>query len=249
MTDASRRTFEVLPAIDLIGGRVVRLEQGDFARVTAFSDDPAATATSFVDEGATWLHIVDLDGARSGQPAQAATLEAIVRAVDGRARIEVAGGLRTQKSIADALAAGAVRVVLGTAAIRDPTLAAAAIARHGQSSVVVAVDVRDGIVRTDGWQSGADGATPEDLIRRLSDEGVGTFEVTAIDRDGLLVGPDLKLLSRLVALGRGSIIASGGISSAEDLRVVAALGCTGAIVGRALYDGSLTVAEALAAVR
>ena len=247
MTDASGATFQLLPAIDMIGGRVVRLEQGDFARATAFSDDPAATAASFVDQGAAWLHVVDLDGARAGRPAQSASIQAIVAVVAGRARVEVAGGLRTEHSVDEAFAAGADRVVLGTAAIREPALASVAIARHGQASVVVAVDVREGIVRVEGWQSGA-GVAPDDLIRRLSDEGVKTFEVTAIDRDGLLGGPDLALIGRLVALDRGSIIASGGIRSTADLRAVAALGCRGAIVGRALYDGSLTVVEALAAI-
>jgi len=248
MTDASGATFELLPAIDLIGGRVVRLEQGDFTRATAFSDDPAATAASFVDQGAPWLHVVDLDGARAGRPSQTDSIQAIVAVVAGRAQVEVAGGLRTERSVDEAFAAGADRVVLGTAAIREPALASAAIARHGPASVVVAVDVRDGSARSEGWQSGA-GVAPDALIRRLSDEGVETFEVTAIDRDGLLGGPDLALIGRLVALDRGSIIASGGIRSASDLRAVEALGCSGAIVGRALYDGSLTVAEALAAIR
>ena len=238
-------TFAILPAIDLRGGRVVRLQQGDFDRETVFSTDPAQVARGFVDEGARWLHVVDLDGARIGAPVQSDEIAAIVMAVDKRASVEVGGGLRTADDIAEAIARGATRVVLGTAAITDPAFPGALVAEHGSERVAVALDVRDGFALGEGWRTGAPGAAPDELIGRLADAGVTTFEVTAVDRDGLMGGPDLRLLDRLVRLGRGSIIASGGIRSGADLAAVRDLGCTGAIVGRALYDGSLSLEAAL----
>ena len=240
-------TFDLLPAIDLRGGRVVRLQQGDFERETVFSLDPALVARGFADAGVTWLHVVDLDGARAGAPVQSAALAAIVAATSDRVLVEAGGGLRTVQDVADTLALGAARVGFGTAAISDPGLLPAIIARHGAHRVAVAVDVRDGLAVGDGWRSGAEGIPPDELIVRLADTGVITFEVTAVDRDGLMSGPDLHLLERLVGLRRGSIIASGGIRSASDLAAVRELGCTGAIVGRALYDGSLSIEEALRA--
>jgi phosphoribosylformimino-5-aminoimidazole carboxamide ribotide isomerase len=239
--------FELLPAIDLVGGRVVRLEQGDFDRETSFSTDPVAVATTFASGGATWLHIVDLDGARSGQPQHGATVQAIVAAVGPTVRIDLAGGLRTLEAIGEALVAGATRVVIGTAALRDPRFAASAVAAHGADRIAVALDVRDGLAVGEGWRSGAPGAPPDDAIRRLADVGVETFEVTAIDRDGLLGGPDLAMLGELVEVGRGRIIASGGVARVEDIEAARRLGCAGAIVGRALYDGSMDLSAALVA--
>jgi phosphoribosylformimino-5-aminoimidazole carboxamide ribotide isomerase len=240
-------TFDVLPAIDLRNGRVVRLQQGDFDRETVFSDDPVLVAHRFVEEGARWLHVVDLDGARSGIPVQTAALAAIVATVKDRARVEASGGLRSAESVAEAFARGAARVALGTAAITDPAMLAAIVAEHGSARVVVAVDVRDGLALGHGWRPGAPSLPPDELIGRLADTGVTTFEVTAVDRDGLMRGPDLRLLEGLVGLARGSIIASGGIRTAADLTAVRDIGCSGAIVGRALYDGSLSVEAALRA--
>jgi phosphoribosylformimino-5-aminoimidazole carboxamide ribotide isomerase len=238
-------TFDILPAIDLRGGRVVRLQQGDFDRETVFSTDPALVARRFVDAGARWLHVVDLDGARDGRPVQVDATGAVANAVNKTAKVEVGGGLRTAADIDGALARGATRVVLGTAAIIHPAFLAAIVAKHGPDRIAVAVDVRDGLALGEGWRSGATGLPADEVIDRLADAGVTTFEVTAVERDGLLAGPDLRLLERLVGLGRGSIVASGGIRSAADLRDVRDLGCTGAIVGRALYDGSLSLDEAL----
>jgi phosphoribosylformimino-5-aminoimidazole carboxamide ribotide isomerase len=170
-----------------------------------------------------------------------------VAAVGDRARVEASGGLRTVESVADTIARGVARVALGTSAITDPVMLAETLAEHGSGKIVVAVDVRDGLAVGHGWQPGAPGMAPDELVGRLADVGVTTFEVTAVDRDGLLGGPDLALLERLVAIGRGSIIASGGIRSAVDLRAVRDLGCAGAIVGRALYDGSMSVEAALRA--
>ena len=239
--------FDVLPAIDLRGGRVVRLVQGDFEQETAFSDDPTAVARSFADVGARWLHVVDLDGARTGEPAHTALIGEIVDAIGDRVAVEVAGGLRTEASVAAALGAGAARAVLGTAALRDPALAGRLVATHGPDRVVVAIDVRDGLALGEGWRAGAAGVRAENALIALADQGVTTFEATAIERDGLLAGPDLDLLRRLVALGRGQVIASGGVTSIADIRAVRELGCAGVILGRALYEGRIDLAAAIVA--
>ena len=239
--------FDILPAIDLRGGRVVRLQQGDFERETAFSDDPVAVARSFVEAGARWLHVVDLDGARTGEPAHAAVIRDLVRAVGGDVAVEVAGGLRSEASVATVLALGASRVVVGTAAMRDPAFAGRLVATHGAERVAVALDIRDGLALGEGWREGAPGVRAEDALAALADQGVTTFEATAIDRDGLLGGPDLELLRRLVALDRAAVIASGGIASLDDIRAVRELGCSGAIVGRALYEGRFDIASAIGA--
>ncbi len=239
--------FQILPAIDLRDGRVVRLVQGDFERETAFSDDPVAVARSFADAGAVWLHVVDLDGARTGEPAHTAVIGRIVETIGDRVAVEVAGGLRTEASVAATLGAGAVRAVMGTAALRDPAFAGRLVAAHGPDRVAVALDVRDGLALGEGWRRGATGFRAEDALTALADQGVTTFEATAIDRDGLLGGPDLDLLTRLVALGRGHVIASGGVSSVADIRAIRELGCVGAILGRALYEGRIDLASAMGA--
>lgn len=240
--------FEVLAAIDLRGGRVVRLRQGDYARETEYGDDPVAVAERFVDGGARWLHVVDLDGARLGEPVQVAAIRRIVAAVAGRSSVEVSGGLRTVDAIETMLGAGADRVAMGTAAVEDPGLVADLVGRLGPDRIAVSVDVREGLAIGRGWRPGSPGVDPEVLLARLAAAGAVTFEVTAIERDGVAGGPDLAGLERLVGLGAGSIIASGGIRDAADLRSVAAVGCRGAIIGRALYDGSLTIEAAVAAV-
>jgi phosphoribosylformimino-5-aminoimidazole carboxamide ribotide isomerase len=240
--------FELIPAIDLRDGRVVRLEQGDFARETVFSADPVAAARGFVTAGAAWLHVVDLDGARAGEPAQLDVVRAIAAGVGDSVAVEAAGGIRSADAVAAAIDAGARRVVFGTAAIRDPGLVAAAIARHGRAAVAVAIDVRAGEAVGEAWQVGLTGAPVSDLVTSLADIGVEVFEVTAVDRDGLLGGPDLTLLERVVGLGVGAVIASGGIRGTDDLLAVRDLGCTGAIVGRALYDGRFDLRTAIEAL-
>lgn len=237
----------MLPAIDLRGGRVVRLEQGDFARETAFSEDPVAVASAFAEAGARWLHVVDLDGARTGAPVHARVIETIVGAVGDRLRVEIAGGLRDAPAVADVLDAGAARAIVGTSALRDPAVVGRLVATHGPERIAVALDVRGGVAVGDGWRAGAPGVIVEDALVGLADQGITTFEVTAIDRDGLLGGPDVALLARLVGMDRGAIVASGGIGSIDDIRAVRAIGCAGAIVGRALYDGRLTVGDAIRA--
>jgi phosphoribosylformimino-5-aminoimidazole carboxamide ribotide isomerase len=246
MTDMNvARPFELLPAIDLRGGQVVRLQQGDFSRETSFSREPADVARRFVGEGARWLHVVDLDGARDGAPAHASVIRDICEAVGDRASVEVAGGLRDETAVAASLALGAARVVIGTAALEDPVLAGRLVETHGAERIVVALDVRGGLAVGHGWAIDAAGIDAGEAVRRLADVGVTTFEVTAIERDGMLIGPDVGLYERMVFLGHGSIIASAGIASLDDLCAVRDVGCSGAIVGRALYDGTLDLGAAL----
>jgi len=235
--------FDILPAIDLRGGRVVRLRQGDFARETAYSDDPVAVARSFADAGARWLHVVDLDAARSGSPAHGETIRGIVAAVGGRCAVEVAGGLRSPGAVLATLQAGARRAVVGTAALRDPSFVGRLVAEHGPDRIAVALDVRDGLAVGHGWAAGATGVPPDDALGELSARGVTTFEVTAIDRDGTLAGPDLVLYERLLALHAGSVIASGGVATADDIDALRRIGCAGVIVGRAIYDGRIRIDE------
>ena len=239
-------TFDVIPAIDLRGGAVVRLEQGDFGRETTFSDDPVEQARTFVGRGARWIHVVDLDGARDGSRPQATIVARIVHAATPAA-VEVAGGLRDAASIEAALEAGAARVVIGTAAITDPDLVSDAVRRHGPDPIAVAVDVRDGQAVGSGWLGGAPARDIDGLLADLERREITTVIVTAIERDGLLGGPDLALLAA-VAARPFRVIASGGLTTLADLRAVRAIGCVGAIVGRAIYDGQLDLAAAIAAM-
>jgi phosphoribosylformimino-5-aminoimidazole carboxamide ribotide isomerase len=246
--DAPRPAFELVPAIDLRGGRVVRLVAGDFAAETVFSDEPVDVARGFVSAGARWIHLVDLDGARGGAQRQGEVIRQVLAAVGEGAACEVAGGLRDRASVASTLAAGASRIAVGTAALEQPGFAADLVRTFGAGRIAVALDVRAGQAVGQAWRDEAPGIPVAVALARLAGEGVKTFEVTAIDRDGGLGGPDLELFRRLVDLNLGRIIASGGIRSVADLLAVRSLGCTGAIVGRALYDGGLDLAAAIAAV-
>jgi phosphoribosylformimino-5-aminoimidazole carboxamide ribotide isomerase len=239
--------FLVIPSIDLRSGRVVRLREGDFARETSYGSDPVAVAERFAAAGARWLHLVDLDGA-AGEERQTATVEAVVRAVAGRMACQVGGGLRDEASVAAMLDVGVARVVLGTSAIADPDLTGRLAARHGPDRVAAALDVRDGLAVGGGWLPGAAGTAVEVALARLADVGIERFVVTAIARDGALAGPDLDLLARIVALERGRITASGGVSSIADLEAVRAIGCQAAVVGRAIYEGRLDLEAALTAL-
>ena len=238
----------MIPAIDLVAGRIVRLEQGDFARTTAYDEDPVACGSAFAEAGARWIHVVDLDGARLGTPRQLETIAAVIERVGDGAKVEVAGGLRSAGAVAAALAVGAGRVVLGTAALRDPALIGTLVARHGADRIVVALDVRDGRARGSAWAADPEDPFVEVAFLRLADVGVTTFEVTAIERDGLLRGPDVPLYQRLVSLQAATVIASAGVASLDDLRRLRDSGCAGAIVGRAIYEGRLDLREALLAL-
>jgi phosphoribosylformimino-5-aminoimidazole carboxamide ribotide isomerase len=237
---------ELIPAIDLLGGRVVRLARGDYDAVTEYGDDPLEVARDWQRQGARRLHLVDLDGAREGRPVQGATIAELVAAVD--IPCQVAGGLRTPDDARAALAAGADRVVLGSALIADPSLASMLVNAHGPERIIAAVDVRDGRALGDGWVADARGADATAHVRALAHAGIRRFAVTAIARDGMLEGPDIALLDAVRDAARGAaIIASGGVSRLEDIEALARDGFEAAILGRALYDGAIDLREALAA--
>jgi len=224
---------------------VVRLSEGDFGRETVYGADPGEVARRFVAAGAEWIHIVDLDGARDGVRRQTEAVIEIVAAAGEDVACEVAGGLRDEESVAAVLGAGAARAVIGTAALRDPELVERLVARFGVTRIAIALDVRDGLALGQGWVPGAAGVPVEDALERLADSGARTFIVTAIERDGLLEGPNLELLGRMVDLDRGEIVASAGVSSLDDITAVRKIGCGGAVVGRAIYEGRLDLAAAV----
>jgi phosphoribosylformimino-5-aminoimidazole carboxamide ribotide isomerase len=234
----------VYPAIDLLGGRVVRLRQGDYGRATTFDEDPAAVARRWAIEGAEWLHVVDLDGARGGRPARLGALASI--AASAAVPVQFGGGLRTEADVEAAFAAGAARVVLGTAALRDPALLARVCAAHGDR-VAVGLDARDGVVRVSGWTESA-GLPLREAATRVVAAGAPRLIVTDIAHDGMMTGPNVALYGTLRPLGV-PMIASGGVRSAADVRALRAAGLEGAIVGRALYDGALALVDALREAR
>jgi phosphoribosylformimino-5-aminoimidazole carboxamide ribotide isomerase len=235
--------MEVIPAVDVLEGAVVRLAQGDYDRVTAYAEDPAAQARVFVDQGAALVHVVDLEGARSG----AGDPDLWHRLGTAAVPFEAAGGLRTVDAAAAAVAAGAERVVLGSAAVWDPATCAAAVEAVGGDRVVASIDVKDGRARGAGWLD--EGRAVADVVRDVVAAGVGRLLVTAIVRDGMLSGPDLDLLGEVRRLGDRPVIAAGGIGSLDHLRALAAAGIDEAIVGRALYEGRFDLPQALEAVR
>jgi len=234
------------PAIDIQGGRAVRLRQGRFEDETVYRDDPAEAARDWVQAGARALHVVDLDGAREGEPR---SIEHLERIAGLGVPVQYGGGLRSIEALEAALAAGAERVILGTAAFRDVDLLDEAIARFG-GRVVVSVDVRGGHVATAGWTETSRLPAVEAIVR-LQDRGVRAFVYTDADRDGMLEGPDLGDVRAVAEAVRGRFVYSGGIGSAEDLRALASLrlvNLAGAISGKALYEGRLTVGEGQAAL-
>jgi phosphoribosylformimino-5-aminoimidazole carboxamide ribotide isomerase len=237
-------TFEVIPAIDLRGGRCVRLLQGDYDRETAYSDDPIAVAQRWAALGAPRLHVVDLDGAKEGASRNQEVMAAICRAVD--IPVEVSGGIRSIGAMAAALAYGATRVQLGSIAIKDPALTRQAIARFGEA-IVVSIDAKDGEVRTDGWLQGSN-VRAIDLARELAAAGVPRLMFTDIGRDGMLTEPNFDAYCELLAAVTCPVVASGGVSKVEHLVRLAGIGCEGAIVGKSLYESAFTLPEALQAV-
>lgn len=237
--------MDLYPAIDLLGGRCVRLYQGDYARETVYGDDPVAQALAFQDEGAPWVHVVDLDGARTGAPANRHVVAAITSALD--VPVQSGGGVRDARAARALFDAGVQRVVLGTAALEDPDLVRRLAAAH---PVAVGLDARAGEVAVRGWREES-GADVLDLAAAFQDAGVQALVVTDIGRDGTLVGPDTDGLARVLAATTIPVIASGGVGTLEDLRALAGLSVgdrtlEGAIVGRAVYEGAFTVADAVA---
>jgi phosphoribosylformimino-5-aminoimidazole carboxamide ribotide isomerase len=239
--------MEVIPAVDLSGGRVVRLLQGDYGRETRFDETPDEAADRFALAGAGWLHVVDLDAARDGErsPEHAAVLERLARRRG--TRLQVGGGFRSREQVEAALAAGVQRVLIGTLAARDPDMVAALAAEHGPR-ICVCADALDGSVRVAGWLEDA-GESASDFVQRFAERGVGAFLVTAIERDGTLAGPDLRLLAGVRAVTDAVLLAAGGFASLEHVANARDAGCDGAVVGRALYDGSLNLREALTLAR
>ncbi len=237
--------MEVIPAIDLRGGRCVRLHQGDFDRETVFSDDPLAMAQRWQQEGGPRLHLVDLDGAATGEPAHLEVIAAIVDALD--IPVQVGGGIRSAETASAWLDAGVDRVVIGTAAVRNPAMVAEVCRNHGAGRVVVSVDARDGMVALQGWQESSEVSVLE-LTGQMSELGVERLLYTDIARDGMLTGPDLDTNASLVQQTGMAILASGGVSSVEDIRNLVPTGVEGVIVGRALYTGAVSLPAALAVV-
>lgn len=238
----------VYPAIDLRGGRCVRLMEGDFGRETVYGDDPVAMAQRWEAAGAAWLHVVDLDGARAGRPVQLALVERICRGVG--IPVQVGGGLRDEAAVAGVLAAGAARAIVGTVAVRDPD-ACAAICRAHPGRVVVGLDARDGLVQTAGWLEGSTLRAVE-AAPRIAAMGAAAIVYTDIARDGTERGPDLDGTAAVARAAAISVIASGGVGRTDDVRAVASLGpagVTGVIIGRALYTGAVRLEDALATAR
>lgn len=242
-SELGTRNFHVIPSIDLRDGRCVRLTQGDYARETSYSDDPLATALDWQAQGGPLLHVVDLDGAKAGSPANHAIMAAVCAALT--IPVEVSGGLRTIEDIEAAFAYGAGRVQLGSSAVRDPALVRRACAAF-PGAIVVSIDARNGEVMTDGWTKGS-GIAATALALHMVDLGVPRIMYTDIARDGALGGPNVEALAALVDALPIPVIASGGITTIDQLRAVAAAGCEGAILGKALYEGRINLREAIEA--
>jgi phosphoribosylformimino-5-aminoimidazole carboxamide ribotide isomerase len=237
---------DLYPAIDLRAGRCVRLHQGDFAAETVYDDDPVAVARAFALAGTQWIHVVDLDAARSGEPANLAVIERIVRAVD--CNVQCGGGVRSVAAADALLLAGAARVVVGTAAVENPALVDELCARH-PNRIAVGLDARGREVAVRGWVEGG-GADLVELAVRFEASGVAALVVTEIGRDGTMEGPDLEQLRTVLEATTIPVIASGGVGELADIMGLAALEVRqrrllGAIVGKALYEGRFRLAEAL----
>ena len=236
------------PAIDILDGKAVRLAQGEYDRETIYDDDPVDAARRWAEGGAGYLHVVDLDGARAGRPVNLKAIGSIAEAVE--CPIEVGGGLRDEAAVAEILSAGASRVVIGTAAVRDPDFLDAVLAGHGPVRVVASVDARAGEVSLAGWTESS-GADVADVVAGLTARGVERFLFTPIEVDGMMTGPNLHELRRVAAATEAGVIASGGVgalSHLEELAESAPENVEGVIVGRALYEGRFTVPEAIRAL-
>jgi phosphoribosylformimino-5-aminoimidazole carboxamide ribotide isomerase len=238
--------MEVFPAIDLRDGKVVRLMQGDYARQSTYADDPAKVADQFVGAGAGWIHVVDLDAARSGLRANAAAIRGICAA---GARVELGGGIRDDQSVSAALELGVTRVIIGSAALKNWAWFTALVGRKDMAGkVVLGVDARDGKLAAHGWTEATDldVMTVAEQARNLP---LAAIVYTDIRRDGMLCGPDLATTQRIVAQTALPVIASGGMSSLDDVAACGKIGCAGVILGRSLYEGKIDLAEAIKVAR
>lgn len=237
------------PAIDLKGGQCVRLAQGDMARVTVFNDNPGAQARAFADSGADWIHVVDLNGAFEGKPVNAAAVEAIIDAVDKP--VQLGGGIRDLAMVSHWLSSGVERIILGTAAVKNPDLVRDACTAF-PGRIAVGIDARNGRVAVEGWAETSD-VTAVDLAKQFEDAGVAAIVHTDIDRDGVLGGPNLDASAALADAVKIPVIVSGGVATIEDLHAIKlraqnSPGIAGVISGRALYDGRIDLSEAIVAL-
>lgn len=238
--------MDLFPAIDIRGGRVVRLAQGEAGRETRYHDDPVAQAEEFLAAGARWIHVVDLDRA-FGSGDNLAPIRAIASRLGTKVQIQVGGGIRSIEALTAVLDLGVTRAVLGTAAVTDPALVPMAIRQAGADRLVIGLDAKNGMVTIRGWVETTDLGV-EEVCRRVLNEGARTVVYTDVSRDGMLTGPDIEGAKFLAAMG-ASVIASGGVSSLEDLRAVREANLAGAIVGRALYEGKFSLIQALETIQ
>lgn len=238
----------LLPAIDILGGKAVRLAKGDYSQVTVYNEDPVAQARAFEQAGARWVHVVDLDGARSGVPENAAIVERIVR--ETNLRVEVGGGIRSLDTVKRLADIGAARMVLGTALVNDPELARAAIELVGGDRLTAGIDAKNGEVAVSGWVEGS-GVQAVDLARAMAAAGFKHVVYTDIARDGMQTGIDPAAYVRMAQAFGNPVIASGGVASVADIRSLAPVASSieGVITGRAIYEGTLTVADGVRACR
>jgi phosphoribosylformimino-5-aminoimidazole carboxamide ribotide isomerase len=234
----------ILPAIDLRGGRCVRLRQGDYAQETVFGDDPAAMARRWVDQGAEFLHIVDLDGARDGRPTNADSIQQIVR--ESGVPCQLGGGIRKEADIALALSWGIQRVVIGTSAIQSPGWVED-MCRRFPGKIVVGIDAKNGRVATEGWLQVSE-LTALEVGREFASLALAALVYTDISRDGMMQGPNLEAMQAMALAVPIPVIASGGVTVAEDVLRLSRTGVAGCIIGRALYEGKINLAEVIALV-
>ncbi len=237
--------MELIPAIDLLDGKVVRLHQGKYDEVTVYADDPVAMAQRFEGEGAKRLHVVDLEGARSGRPAHVPVIQSILR--ETGLQVQIGGGVRNEAIASQWIDAGAARVVLGTVVIKSPGVAKAICKRY-PGAVVMALDARDGKMAVEGWQEQSEQDVAE-LAREVDGWDIGAILFTNIHRDGTREGPDVEGTAELQSKVEATVIASGGIGTLEHLRALARAGVRAAVCGRALYSGAFTLSEAFAALQ
>jgi phosphoribosylformimino-5-aminoimidazole carboxamide ribotide isomerase len=240
------RFMQIWPAIDLRGGKCVRLRQGDYQQETVFADDPAAVARRFAEQGAQHLHIVDLEGAREGLPVNLPSVQDILAAVPS-VECELGGGIRDEQSVTELFGFGMSRLVIGTSAITDPDWFRDACRRF-PGKLVLGLDARDGLVATDGWLH-TSAVRPIDLARQFDNEPLAAIIYTDIATDGMMRGPNVAAMAELQAAVRVPVIASGGVTTASDIAQLAAAGLAGCIIGRALYVGTLKLDEALHAAQ
>jgi len=234
--------MQIYPAIDIRAGNCVRLHQGDYAKETVYGEDPAAMARHWISQGATWLHLVDLDGARAGEPVNTSAIGKIIAAAGG-VPCQVGGGLRSERHIADTLAMGARRVILGTRALDDPAWAEQMTRAH-PGRIVLGLDARDGMVATQGWLTSS-AISVSEVLRRVADWPLAAIVFTDISRDGTLSGCNVPATRAVADQSRVEVIASGGIGTMADILAVRDADLPGCIVGRALYDGRVDLAEAI----